>query len=502
MSRWLLLSVALLAIGLIVRALLYFPLAAFPIDSDGVLAGLCAFRVESGHLPFFFPGGTRLSAASCYLAALFFQLVGPGRAGLALTGLTWAAAYLICSLLFLRAMLGEKIACLAYPLAVIPSQPFMTVTYIPWAYGEIVASCAATLWLAALWRNQGALWQRLCFGISVGLGLWFSMQTLMIALPAIAWIALKRRNATLGESIPAILGAIVGATPLLAGNVATGFASFTQNWASRPASSLPQIWDNFIWVLTAPLPQLLYGFSGVWSVSTVIIVGYALIACGFAVALRKPQRQYETLVDSRGIGQLLLLVFVLSILLYACSQAGSVRGWTVRYIAPLYVVVPLFAGVGAFALWRRSRWLAAIAIAAMTVPSLLLYSLPGSVAREGLTAQLQTDTRLLGVLAAHDVQLIYGDYFLVYHLNFEDRERIAGVPSVAQADYLGYGAGLPATGVRWAMVSPSREQLASWTRAVQARGTVSSVDDEYLFIAADAAPNTAKLLATLRSAPH
>lgn len=109
----------------------YFPLAAFPIDSDGVLAGLCALRVMDGHHPAFFPGGYRLSAASCYLAATFFRLSGVGRFGLALTGLTWGVLYLAFSWLFLRTLLGLRVACVAFIFAVVPTAAFVTVTYVP-----------------------------------------------------------------------------------------------------------------------------------------------------------------------------------------------------------------------------------------------------------------------------------------------------------------------------------------------------------------------------------
>ena len=123
---WSLLGAALLAVGLLLRLALYFPLAAFQIDSDAVLSGLCAFRIANGDFPIFFPGGTRLGAASCYVAAGYFHLFGPGRVGLALTGLTWGALYLGFTLLFLQAMLGRKRACLAFLFAVVPSEQFMT----------------------------------------------------------------------------------------------------------------------------------------------------------------------------------------------------------------------------------------------------------------------------------------------------------------------------------------------------------------------------------------
>ena len=117
---WSLASLALLAIGLLVRAALYFPLAMFQIDSDAVLSGLCAFRVAAGEHPLFFPGGTRLGAASCYLSAGYFHLFGQGRVALDLTSLTWGALYLIFTLLFLRAVLGNKLACVAFVFAVFP----------------------------------------------------------------------------------------------------------------------------------------------------------------------------------------------------------------------------------------------------------------------------------------------------------------------------------------------------------------------------------------------
>lgn len=421
---------------------------------------------------------------------------------MALTGLTWGVLYLAFMLLFLRATLGRRSACLALLFAAVPPAAFVTVTYVPWAYGEIMASCAATLWLAALWRDAGRPWQRLCFGISVGFGVWISLQTLMIALPAIVWIALRRRRATLEESGLALLGTLAGAAPFLAGNAGHGFPSFTQNWASRPAPSLAQVWDNLVWLFGSPLPQLLfYGFSGWRSPSTVIIAAYVLMAIGFVAALRRDARDRDAPVGAREAGWLLATVSLVSIGLYIASQAGSLRGWTVRYIAPLYVVGPLLCGIGTGALWGRSRWLAIAAVAAFLVPNLLLYSLPGSDARAVLTAQLQTDARVREVLARRGVRMVYGDYFVVYHLNFDGRERVAGIPSVGAFDYLNYGDALPETGVRWALLGHYANQLRAWADAAGARGTTTRIGDLWLFVAQRPAANTAGLLAALRRAP-
>ncbi len=494
---WSVLALAMLTIGLLIRFALYFPLALFQIDSDAILSGLCAFRVADGHLPVFFPGGTRLSAASCYVAAGYFHLFGPGRVGLALTGLTWGALYLMFTLLFLRAMLGRKLACLAFLFAIVPSEQFMTVTYAPWAYGEIVASCAATLWLATLWRSGGALWQRLCFGLSIGLGLWFSMETLMLALPAIAWISLKRRGAMIGESIAALCAAAIGAMPFWLGNVGRGFPSLTANWASRPTSGVGQAFDNFIWLSTYMLPKLLFRSSGWWSETTILIIAYALVAIGFVFAIRRNKYSSDCLYSPRDAGLLILLVFVAGMLIFSASEAGTGRGWTVRYIAPLYLVIPLFCGLGVGALGTRSKSLAVGLVAALLVPNLLRYGLPGSPLRAELTAELTNELRVCDLLERNHIQMVYGDYFWVYHLNFDSRERVAGVPSAPFVDYLSYGAKLGTAPVRWGLLGGS-DEVHRLAGSLRTRGTLTRDGDLWLFISDRPASDAAQLLVALR----
>ncbi len=492
-TLWTVVGVALLALGLLVRVALYFPLAMFQIDSDAVLAGLCAFRIAAGHVPAFFPGGTRLSAASCYVAAGYFHLLGPGRVGLALTGLTWATLYLIFSLLFLRATLGPKMACLAFIFAAFPSEQFMTVTYAPWGYGEIMASCAATLWLASRWRSDGALWHRLCFGFSVGIGIWFSLQTLMIAVPAVVWIASKRRAHVAGEALPAFVAAVVGAAPFWLSNLANNFASLNANWASRPAPGIAQVFDNLRWLLTYMLPKLLFRSSGWWSETTVLMVAYAIIAVGFIFALRRNGSAAERNDATRDLAVLLSLVFASCVLFFSLSNAGSLRGWTVRYIAPLYIVVPLFCAIGLKELWRRTKLASVVVVFALLIPNLLLYGLPGSPQRAGLTVELSNDERIRGVLSEHHVQLVYGDYFWVYHLNFDTRERVAAVPSVPVFDYFEYGNRFGTSPVRWALLG-GLDEVRRLAKAQGASGELVPDGDLWLLISKRAAPNAAALL--------
>ena len=498
-DRWLWVGLALLLAGVAIRVALYFPLAMYQFDSDAVLAGLCAFRIAEGHLLAFFPGGSRLSAASCYVTAAWFHLIGPGRVALALTGLTWSTLYLVFTLLFLRATLSARLACVAYLFAVVPSEQFMTVTYAPWAYGEIMASCAATLWLAARWRNDGSLWQRVGFGFSVGIGLWFSLETLMIALPAVGWIALKRGKRMINEAVEVVPAMMVGAVPLLLGNAASGFATFTQNWASRPVPNATQFFSNLAWVLSYSLPNLLFRSSGWWSETTLLIAAYAVAGTGVAIALRRNRGDRSNPNDTREVAQLLALAFATTVLVFSLANAGSVRGWTDRYVAPFYAVVPLFLGIGVAALWASSRIVAVVCAAALLIPNLLLYGLPGTALRSQLTSELRDDERLRVLLAQRDVRLVYGSYVWAYHLNFDTHTHVAAVSRFAGDDYLNYGVALGTTPVRWAVIGNLYE-VRTWARVAHAHGRITMDGPLYVFIADRPAPNAAHLFTQLRSA--
>lgn len=498
-DRWVWVGLALLLAGVAIRVALYFPLAMYQFDSDAVLAGLCALRIAEGHLPAFFPGGSRLSAASCYVTAAWFHLLGPGRVALALTGLTWSMLYLVFTLLFLRATLSARLACVAYIFAVVPSEQFMTVTYAPWAYGEIMASCAATLWLAARWRNHGSLWQRVGFGFSVGIGLWFSLETLMIALPAVGWIALKRGKRMINEAVEVVPAVMVGAAPLLLGNAASGFATFTQNWASRPVPNTTQFFSNLAWVLSYNLPNLLFRSSGWWSETTLLIAAYAVAGIGFAIAVRRNRGDRSSANGMREVAQLLAFAFAATVLIFSLANAGSVRGWTDRYVAPFYVVVPLFLGIGVATLWAWSRIIGVVCAAALLIPNLLLYGLPGTALRSLLTTELRDDERLRVLLAQRDVRLVYGSYVWVYHLNFDTHTHIAAVSRFAGDDYLNYGVALGTTPVRWAGIG-NLEEVHTWVRAAHAHGSITMDGPLYVFIADRPAQNAARLLTQLRSA--
>jgi hypothetical protein len=237
--------------------------------------------------------------------------------------------------------------------------------------------------------------------------------------------------------------------------------------------------------------------GGWWLPTTIFIVGYVIVVIGCVLAWREPDRDTDSSYDLRDIAQLLGLIAAACVLLFSLSNAGSIRGWTVRYVAPLYLIVPVLAAIGVRVVWRWSKVLAVACVAALVVPNLFLYGLPGSAPRAELTQQLRDDERLRELLAQHHVRMVYGSYGWVYHLNFDSLERIAGVSFEVPFDYYNYGGQLGASPVRWAALGSS-EEIAAWQKRSGTHGTTTKTGDLWLFVADRLAPNAAELLAELR----
>jgi hypothetical protein len=194
------------------------------------------------------------------------------------------------------------------------------------------------------------------------------------------------------------------------------------------------------------------------------------------------------------------MVVGLSLVLSVISEPGSIRGWTARYIAPLYLVMPLLMAIGIARLGRIGPWLAALPAVILLGVNLAFYSLPGSASRQALTAELSRHQRLRERLAEAGVDAVVGDFWLIYHVNFDSGRKLGAVPFQRHSDYFDVAGRLPAQGLRWAMVATNADEL--WRRAarVGARGTVIDFEQLKLFLPDPAATGlaTSDLLQALR----
>ncbi len=478
------LAVMVLITGLVIRLLVAFPVHKYVADADGILAGLCGIRVLQGSHPVFFPGGYRLGAQSCYVTAGAFSLFGVSRESLALTGILFSSVFILFMYLYLREAFGSRASIPGLVLMAVPPLQLLVNTYVAWAYGEILMYCASTLWLATVLERKRprGIWF-LGFGLSAGLALWCSAQSLMITLPVILWLLLHRVLNSASRIFLIVSGILAGSLPVWIFLAYGGGQKVLGDGAIHTAKTLTQVLSNASYLVFIQLPWLLAERGAyqlpLFSAAAVILLLYAaalLVLLYLGVWPDSPIRKQPALSSQTA---LLGLIILSCAGLYVFSAAGSIRGWAVRYILPIYLVIPGMASI-LFAALKR-RWLvpATIGIGFLLFMNLRQYPLTASPVRESLQISLVADEQLIQWLKENHIQAVLGDYWDVYNLNFDSRGAVLGIPVEPEFDYLSFGNGLGNRTLKWAIIDRTPGHLMQWQHHLKSRGDIFPMGPEH-----------------------
>jgi len=481
-------AVALLLAGIGVRVAFCFPAHIFPADSDAVLAGLCALGVVNGQLPLFFPSGYRLSSQSCYVTAAMFSLFGPTRSALSATSVFFGSLFLIFGWLALLELTGPEAAIPGLLLMAFPPFQFWLVTYPTWAYTEIMASSALTLWLGfRLLRPQMAnrLLVAFLFGISVGFSYWTSPQTVMISAPLIAMLLWTRRPSWRPLAVGG-LGCILALLPYTVVLARQGFSPFLSSFATRPVSGLTQFIHNTRYLLGYTFPVLFLSHT-THEISILSVSGarLALIALGIGFLTIMAIRRREDGRDTTGL-EFSVLLLPAGIILFGCavyvaSGAGSVRGWTVRYLAPLILAVPVCSSIlHREVQTRRGRAIVLAGAIALASLQTMEYPIFSRQARKQQVAELADNSALVSWIKKNNRDLVIGDYWMVYHLNFDTLRSVIALPVEPSFDYFGYGHDLRGRQARAALVDNNCYRLQAWTERLGLPGHMERVGSGFV----------------------
>ncbi|HVT14845.1 MAG TPA: glycosyltransferase [Thermoanaerobaculia bacterium] len=517
-------TLLLLAIGVLVRVAVSFPSHKFPADADCVLPGLAALQVLRGHPAVFF-GSLRIGAVGSYPLALLFLLFGASRTTLAAGPLLAGVLLLGAWYLFLRELLGARIALLALPFAAVASPAFTFWTYMPNGYPEILLLCAASLWLAArLGRGDESHLTLFALGATLGLGWWSSPQTLGCGVPALLWAmwAIWRRPglARRWHFVPLIAaGALLGALPWIAFNIRYPLASLHDNFAMRPVSGLSALADNGRYLLAENIPEMLASTDPEGAVNRsnlahrmlhvptlVILAGAGCFSLLVAPLLRRRTAALErergggaagaadprlAAIESaeRNAWPLLVLVLLANVALNLVSGAGGLRGLTVRYVLPLYLLVPAVLATSLARVAQRSRALAASLAGIVLAFNVAGTFWPWTEERRTWAANASGDERALRLFGREGVRAVLGSYWLVYPLNFLSKETILGIPLEPGTDYRKEAERLGRSPVRWALMSRRQADLTCWAGKAGLRGGEAAFPGAYaLILPSDEAP--------------
>ena len=403
---------ALAGVGLRVWAWL-LPQGA--LDADEAVVGLLSRSILHGTFPAFFPGqgygGTQEELLAAPLVGLFGMQTWAIRAPVLVL---WAVAAVLVWRIGLRLLDPFRAVVAAGLFWVWPAYFIWKSERAHGFYGsELVLGLLVLLLVLRLderiTRRDLAL-----LGLALGCGLWSSPQVAIVALPALAWLVWRRREALRGAAIVAG-GAVVGALPWLVTNIRHGWPSLHPGPNEGPWS------EHLHNLVVATLPQAL-GLRLAWSFEwlgtpVVALAVYSVLVAGFLWLLwRRPPRLAPV-----------LLIVVLFPVFYFISPYTWLQSEP-RYLT---LVVPLFALLLAHAASDAVRAAAIVGVA-------LAFSVGGLVELQrhhvaafrtegtAVPARLQP---VLDTLRTHDIHYAFASYWVAWRITWESQLHIVGAQS-------------------------------------------------------------------------
>jgi hypothetical protein len=381
-------------------------------DGDEAVWGLMARHALHGEFTTFFwsqgYGGTQ----EVLLTAPLFRIFGTSMLAARIVPMTLVA---VASVLVWRVghrTVGEPAATFAGALL------WVWPPYLIWKSDRAHGFYGSGLVLAALvlllvlrllerhsWRDSALL------GLVMGLAWWQTPQIVPIAVPALAYLAVKRGTDSYRVALTALPLSVLGALPWLISNVHHHWWSYKIDSGDTP---YPLRLRGFF---TATFPMaigLRAPFTSHWLLGAVLSgTVYALLLCTFgAVAWRKRDQNVA----------LLILVAAAYPFLYAISPST----WIVdepRYVVLLLPVVALLLAQG-----LRSVGPAAACLAGATALSaLVLVQLASSPQFDRRADGLfipRAFSPLITALDKRGLDRVFAGYWVAYRLDFETHERV------------------------------------------------------------------------------
>ena len=428
---------ALLLVGLALRlAIVASPLGE--IDGDEAVVGLMARHIAFlGERPVFYWGQPYLGSLEAFSAAPLFRVFNSSTFVLKRVPTAYSLAFAAVSAMLARRLFGTAAAVATAAYLVLP--PAMWAVWSTKArggYAEVLflgqALLLATLALArSPNRPLAMLW-----GMLAGLAFWTHLLAVVYIVPAVLFLVLARQprwsRATTGL---ALLGTLLGMTPLVIENLADGFrtvAALLQppDLPVDPPAQLVRFFRVGVPVLLG-LGQPTTSqsmFDQDWlqrPAGHVAIAGLALVLVVGALLTYAPSVRH--LVRCGAVPAAEPALLVLLAVAVPPTVALTRFGFFVsepRYALPLYGAVPLLAGALWRVPWRVARWTVVGVVLAFNLWSLV--STEPRLWRPEDTPDSTAASRadLVQFLVADDRHQMYTDYWIGYPVMFETRETV------------------------------------------------------------------------------
>jgi hypothetical protein len=455
-----------IAIGIVVVALVGVAMrvwvlrsGAGALDSDEGVPGLMARHLLDGHLSTFYWGQQYGGSIEVFLDAIAVFIGGSTRLALKSPPMLEAALVSVVVWRVGRRTVGEWAGVVAGLLVWIwPANYVWYSTKERVFYLPILLLGLAALLLALRLDEEPRRWRDwLLLGFVAGIGWWTGPQIVFTVVPALVWLAWRRRTRIWPGIAYAAGAAVVGAAPWIRANIHSGLASLD----TAPLNDHQGFVTHLEVILRKGIPSALglrFAFTELWVKPPLGQIVYWVALAALVVAAFRLWRSSSLLV---------VTAFVFP-LLAALSPSGSYIGEG-RYMIFVWPLLALLL-TGLLASWsRRALSAAALLVLAGVLCVVGLRRLPATVSPYAPDVQVPAHMGpLVDGLEHLGVRHAFANYWIAYRLTYETGERVHVTPlvDVRNTAYLAEARKDPRAAAVFAAASATESSYRSGLRAL------------------------------------
>ncbi|MBI5199795.1 MAG: discoidin domain-containing protein [Nitrospirae bacterium] len=428
---------------------IFFRLAFFlhayrvlPVSTDEALPGLMAKHILDGEFPVVYWGQSYMGTVESFFQAVFIYLFGTIPFSVRVYPLLVGILFIFVTYRVANEMYGRGVALISLTLVSIPTVYLSICTSLvpPDNYLAIVliGSSALLLLHRTTYKpisEDMRLRYHVLMGLLSGIGFWihllyidyiglillfFFIQDKLILFRKRFWIF--------------VLSFIIGFFPLILYNITHNFDTFTV----AKGIGIGRAILNLTMLFKDVIPQLLgikiplYGDN--WNTLSLpkywgLILGAVYVAAFLYIIITRWKNilGFITLSLKRiGPTEMLLSFVIISIIIFIRSERAN--NWAVRYILPVFSVVPILLSAAIYDIWKRYKVIAGVMFALILIIQLygnarvyMAWGVPEIVDK---ALDLPDDRPLIAFLESKGINKAYAHYWIADRLTYETGENI------------------------------------------------------------------------------
>lgn len=423
----------IILLGLLIR--LGYWITPF-IDSDMAINGLMGRHILRGEFPIFFWGSAYCGSIEAFLASMVFYLFDSSRYTLNIVPILESVLFMLLIYKLAKTVYSEDVGILSLILVAIPTN-YLAVynvsargNYIEnLIFGAIVL--LFTYKIVYKENNIGKLNWFITLGFVSGIAWWVNYQSLAYILTAWFFIFIKDKKVIFSKRLLSyIISFMIGSLPFWIYNLEKGFGYFG-HMVKKDSSGLLLVSVKNFFFHGLPIISGIHRTDDTPFIPVVSYITAVIYIIGFLYIVYLRRRGLLniarfSLKDTDGAEILILFTFVL-FLIFSISGYGYYR--TVRYLLPIYIVLPILSAFFLKKIQGFSKPIFYISLSLIlilnTYQNFSLMEIFNKKMMESYRIDRESNTSLINFLKSKGIRYAYNpDYWSSVKLTFDANEDI------------------------------------------------------------------------------